>query len=176
METNVGFYSKEKEYIEKLNIDLVHFFEEHKKKLFFSALVMLGDRHKAEDAVQEVFLLAYKFLQKNQIDFNKAWLSKIMLNHCKQILKKEMIKVVELESIDEKVTKDSNFELLSTDEIVLWEIINKLDLHERTVIILRYVYDLKVSDISKIIKIKEGTVKSQISRTLSKVREMLKEE
>ena len=54
--------------------------------------------------------------------------------------------------------------------------INSLDDDLRTITILFYFEDLKYKDIAKVLGIKEGTVKSRLSRAKERLFTMLKEE
>jgi RNA polymerase sigma-70 factor (ECF subfamily) len=47
---------------------------------------MLGDRHDAEDAVQETMLRAYRFIGRyEERDVFRAWLFRILVNECRTI-------------------------------------------------------------------------------------------
>ncbi len=72
----------------------------HQTALFQLCLAFLGDRHEAEDAAQGVFLKAYRSLAsfRGGSAF-RTWLTRIGINHCKDILKKRRRrKVVSLEA------------------------------------------------------------------------------
>ena len=72
----------------------------HQTSLFQLCLAFLGDRHEAEDAAQGVFLKAYRSLAsfRGGSAF-RTWLTRIGINHCKDLLKKRRRrKVVSLDA------------------------------------------------------------------------------
>ena len=58
----------------------------------------------------------------------------------------------------------------------LWEILDRLDEKERTVVVLRYFHDLKLEDIAGILGENVNTVKARLYRTLKKMRMELEPE
>ena len=60
--------------------------------------------------------------------------------------------------------------------MTLYNAINALDDDLRTTTILFYFEDMKYKDIAKVLDIKEGTVKSRLSRAKEKLYNILKEE
>ena len=58
----------------------------------------------------------------------------------------------------------------------LYNAINSLDDDLRTTTILFYFEDMKYKDIAKILNVKEGTIKSRLSRAKEKLYNILKEE
>jgi RNA polymerase sigma-70 factor (ECF subfamily) len=55
----------------------------------------------------------------------------------------------------------------------LRQALDRLSSQQRTIFILRHDHDLPLAEISKILKISEGTVKSQLFRALKKLQEAL---
>lgn len=59
------------------------------QRMFKFCYLLLGNRHEAEDAVQETFLKAYRYLAAyRQDDSFLAWLYKIAANECRTIARK----------------------------------------------------------------------------------------
>jgi RNA polymerase sigma-70 factor, ECF subfamily len=144
--------------------------ESNKVTLYRLALSILVEKQDIEDAIQNSIIKAYEgviYLKKNE--FFKTWLIRILINECKSILKKNK-KIVHLEeaSIDISVTDDySNIELTSA--------VNLLEEDLKIVTTLFYFEDIPQKDISKLLGIPEGTVRSRLSRARTKLYEMLKE-
>jgi RNA polymerase sigma-70 factor, ECF subfamily len=137
----------------------------------------LKDKYLAEDAFQEVFIKVYKnFNRFKKNSSEKTWIMSITMNTCKDILriswfkKVLMIKNIEDDSLvdtygnvdDKIINKLQNEELLK-------EVMN-LPRKYKEPIILYYYEELSTVDISKILKIPEGTVRSRLfrARTLLK--------
>ena len=61
-------------------------YQTHNREIYYLALRLLGDPHKAEDATHDVFLKAYR----KQNDFRgdsswRTWLYRIAINHCSNL-------------------------------------------------------------------------------------------
>ena len=135
----------------------------------------VSDIDSAEDIVQDAFLKVYthKHYYKQIAKFS-TWLYTIAGNLAKtELRKKKTRKVTNLSQIG---PKDKDFELPSvepeTDKVAQNEYIekriqiaiNKLPLHFKTVTILRDIQEFSYEEISKIVDVPLGTVKSRINR------------
>ena len=120
------------------------------------------------DAIQETILKAYKSINSlRQPQFFKTWLIRILINECKKInIQKN--KTIPMEEI----VPDTSFSD-TEDNVLLHEIINLLESDLRTVVLLYYFEDLAVKEISDILDIPEGTVKSKLSRARRKLANIL---
>lgn len=110
------------------------------------------------DAVGEAVIKAYEHLDSlREIDKFRQWIMMITANEAKHIFRKR--KRVEL-------TEDvSRYGMTQNDKYdELWDIILTLDEKYRSVIILFYYDQMKIKEISEILHITEGTVKSRMSR------------
>ncbi len=70
-----------------VGLDFAALYEAHARAIYYLALRLLGDSGRAEDAVHDVFLKAYRA----QAGFRHAaevrtWLYRIALNHCQNLL------------------------------------------------------------------------------------------
>lgn len=131
------------------------------------ALGMLRSQADAEDAVSEAVLHAYegrKGLRKPERF--KAWLMQITANEArKQYRRKKRIVSMDELTVPEPSGWDDHHEL--------WDVVLKLELVYREVIIL-YFYDrMTIREIAKILRVPEGTVKSRLSRGKAVLKEML---
>lgn len=141
------------------------------------AYMYLKDKHLAEDVYQEVFIKVYKNFNKFRKDSSeKTWIMSITMNACKDMLRISWFKKV---SIFKDVEEDL---LLKPCENVDDSIINKVQNEEllkavmnlpskyKEPLILFYYEELSTVDISRILKIPEGTARSRLYRA----REMLR--
>ena len=111
-----------------------------------------------KDAVGEAVIKAYEHLDSlREIDKFRQWIMMITANEAKHIFRKR--KRVEL---TEDVSRYGMSQNDKHDE--LWDIILTLDEKYRSVIILFYYDQMKIKEISEILHITEGTVKSRMSR------------
>ncbi len=133
------------------------------------ALARVGDKHRADDVVQEVF---YRFLKKDRKyesdEHLKAWLIKVTINCSKNVFLDSFFKnTVEL-------TEDVVFN--NPEESDVYSAVLSLPSKYRTVIHLFYYEDMPVKEIAEILNTKESTVKSQLHRAREMLREKLKED
>ena len=141
----------------------------------------------ANDLVQETYLKAYRFIDKYHEGTNaKAWLFKILKNaYINEYRKKSKRPTkVDFEDIvayhdtdDDRVTgymdlRAEIFQYMMGDEVTT--AINALPLDFRTVILLCDVEDFTYEEISKIIDIPIGTVRSRLFRARNMLKETLK--
>lgn len=111
------------------------------------------------DAIQETILKAYKSISHlKQPAYFKTWLTKILINECRKILQNRN-KIVSIEEV-----KLGEKEADEYDDLDLKQAIKELDDELKVIVLLYYFEDLSVKEISEIINIPEGTVKSRLSR------------
>ncbi len=130
---------------------------------------MLQNQQDAEDAVSEAILRAYENIGtlRNAEKF-KAWIMQITANEARKIYNQRK-KTFISEYLEElmPVFEDEYHEL--------WDVVMKLDVVYREVIILFYYDQLSIREIGQVLKVKEGTVKSRLSRGKKQLREMLED-
>ena len=157
----------------------------YKNQLLNFIYRFLGNQEEAEDLVQETFLRVYK----NRRAYRKVakfstWIYTIAGNLAKTELRKR--KRRKIFSISDLGYEDKDYEIgdkgfspedrvngLITEEIVQREI-EDLSPKFREVIILRDIQELSYEEISKIVRIPLGTVKSRVNRGRLKLQERLK--
>lgn len=145
---------------------------------------MLGNAHEAEDAAQDTFIKAYQKLK----DFNPeaslyTWLYRIAVNTSLDYKKKPFFesffkKSDEGEEFVEEPASDwpSPEKLYESKQLdlALRKSLGKLSLKLRTVIILKEIEGLSYEEISDILDVSIGTVKSRISRAREELKTLLK--
>jgi RNA polymerase sigma-70 factor (ECF subfamily) len=136
------------------------------------AYIYLKDKHLAEDAFQEVFVKVYKNFNKFQGNSSvKTWILSITMNTCKDILRSSWLKRIVF-SQDQKLINCSNNIVDNPAEEVIKQLqynellseVMKLPKKYKEVIILFYYEEVSTSEISKILSIPEGTVRSRLFR------------
>ncbi|KLU65918.1 RNA polymerase sigma factor SigV [Desulfosporosinus acididurans] len=139
--------------------------------LYKVARTRLAAEEDIGDAIQETILLAFKSLQslKNPGSF-KAWLIKILINKCNDIIKQNS-RVMCIGSYEEadKLTEAVNHDYLEGD-MDFKRILMGLSIDYRTVIVLYYVNGFNTREISEILNEKEGTIKSRLSRARAQLK------
>ena len=144
----------------------------NKISMYRVAKSILSKEEDVEDAVSEAILKAYKNIKSLKDEsFFKTWLIRIVINESNTLYKKRSREIsVENEHFINLQVNDKY------KDLTLYNAINSLDEDLRTTTILFYFEDMKYKDIAKVLDIKEGTVKSRLSRAKEKLYNILKEE
>ena len=133
---------------------------------------ILSKEEDVEDAVSEAILKAYKNIKslKDESLF-KTWLIRIVINESNNLYKKRLREVAVDKDHFKNIKVNDSYKDLS-----LYNAINSLDDELRTTTILFYFEDMKYKDIAKVLNVREGTIKSRLSRAKEKLYNILKEE
>ena len=134
----------------------------------------LGDRQKAEDVCQDVFVRLITNAPVLQEGREKAWLLKVALNRCRDLWRGAWVKRVILGS--------PAFELIpAPDEIgkfadqeEIMGAIHQLPASFREVILLHYYQGYGITEIAEMMDLPEGTISSRLSRGRKKLESILK--
>ena len=142
----------------------------------------------ANDLVQEAYMKAYRFINNYEVGTNaKAWLFRILKNafiNDYRKKNKQPTKVDYEEIVNYHNEEDTNFssyddlrtemfDKMMGDEVTI--AINSLPVDFRTVILLCDIEGFTYEEISKIINVPIGTVRSRLFRSRNMLKEKLKE-
>lgn len=127
-----------------------------------------------EDLIQDTMIETYKHIKKlREPEKFKMWVIKILVNKCNKLYKKKYRNDI---SIDEYNME--NYIILNSqkdieDDLNFYYLIKKLKYEERIVLVLHYMEQYSVKDISKILKINENTVKTHLFRARERIKKDL---
>jgi len=142
----------------------------YQRTVFSIALRMLGDRHRAEDLAQEVFLQLYRSLATLGSDAHLAfWLRKVAVNRAIDRIRHEARYDNEPLSEAASVIEDAG----DADPLLerrMAELVSQLPPAARAVVVLRYQEDLDPVDIASTLDMPINTVKSHLKRSLTSLR------
>lgn len=142
--------------------------DKYKDDLYIMALAMLKNEADAEDAVSNAILKAYEHAdQVRAFHKFKAWMLTITKNEALKIMEKRFYLPG-----DDTVEAMSEPVLEHYDE--MWDIMQQMKEEYRLVVVLFYYDDLSLRDISEVLSIPVGTVKSRLSRGKEELRKALK--
>lgn len=151
--------------------EFVSLVEEYKLSLYRFAKSILKNDTEVEDAISESILKAYKNknILKNKESF-KSWMMRIVANECYDLIRR-----------NNRFDLRDNLETLNLvhmdkEYYGLRDMIDDLNEEFSSVLVLFYYEDMSIKEISKVLEISEGTVKSRLSRAKSKLKVLLKEE
>ncbi len=122
-----------------------------------------------EDAVAQAILNAYEKLDTLREDkYFRTWITRILINECYRINKQKSREVTFAEYAITNEAREDNHSFVFTE-------IMKLPQKIRIVVQLYYVEDYSVGEISSILHIPSGTVKSRLSAGRAKLKSILEE-
>ena len=161
--------------------------ELYKDKVFQLCFRMLGNSHEAEDTSQEAFIRAYINIERYNIDRKfSTWLYRIATNLCIDRIRKKKpdyyldAEVAGTEGLTlysqipaSQLAPDEEVSKIELQEIIQNEIL-KLPEKYRAVIVLKYIEELPLLEISKILDLPIGTVKTRIHRGRVALRKQLR--
>jgi RNA polymerase sigma-70 factor (ECF subfamily) len=157
------------------------------KRIFRGALSVTGDRHLAEEIVQDTFVVAFKkFGGFSDRASAFTWLYGIMLNkyrdHCRRGKLRKRLGFVrgnpDGEEIGRVVASDSTLaeNLARHDEgNLLMRAVEKLPFRMRTVVAMHYFDGLRLSEIAEVLQCRPGTVKSRLFSARKRLYDVLRQ-
>lgn len=151
--------------------------EMYKDKIFQVAFRMVGNRQEAEDIAQETFLRVYANLNSYDSSYKfSTWIYRIATNLCIDRGRKKKADF----SLDEETdgtngldwhsrlssNEKSPEEKLVTKELqeTVQDALSELAPKYRSIMILRYIEDLSLQEISEVLKLPITTIKTRIHR------------
>ncbi len=162
--------------------DIQHYlYKTYYKDVFRTIYYIINDRDISQDLVNESFIKAFNKLHTlRETDKFKPWICAIASNVAKNHIRKEK-RIVSYDSLETVIESYENLEDTILDAINEKELkakikvaLDSLDEDSKQVIVLRYFHDFSYESVSKHLNIKEGTVKSKISRAKRKLYQLLK--
>ena len=136
------------------------------------ALLKLKNVSEAEDVFQNVFIKLYTCDNSFESDKHiKAWLLKVTVNECINILKSSWNSKV-LESINDNSSYDSSTSVTANDNTEVWNVVAALPQKYQDVIFLFYHEQYSTEEISQILDISAPNVRTRLKRA----REILRRE
>jgi RNA polymerase sigma-70 factor (ECF subfamily) len=163
--------------------------EMYKDKIYHLGYRMLNQRQEAEDVVQETFLRVYTNLDR--YDENQkfsTWIYRIATNLCiDRLRKRKPTYSIDAELTDSEGTdwhamlasEDPSPEtelILSETQQHIREAIESLPDKYKSIVVLRYLHDLSLQEISDILEMPVTTVKTRVHRGREFLRKKLESE
>ena len=122
------------------------------------------------DAMQEAILKAYHSIGSlREIAFFKTWLLRILINQCKEMVRRRA-KVVPMQEFLER-GQEAPYE-----RVELQEAVDSLSEELRLLVTLYYFEDVPVKEIAAMLGLPDGTVKSKLARARQQLARFFGEE
>lgn len=154
----------------KLSVDEAY--EKYADRVFGAAFSVCRNQADADDVTQDTFIRYYSRSQDYEDESHiRAWLLRVAINRAKDITSSfwRKNKVTWEEYMDELVFPEP-------EDNRLFEAVMQLPEKYRIVIHLFYYEEYSISEIAKLLRSREGTVKSQLSRGRKLLKNMLMED
>ena len=139
------------------------------QRMYRIAISILENEEDAADAIQETVLRCWqKIGQLKNEEYFQTWLTRILINQCKDILKTrtKYVLVEEMPEVEYQEAYETND----------WKtILNHLDEKYRIVLELYYVEGFSTKEIAKLLHIKDVNVRSRMSRGRKQLEQYLQE-
>lgn len=140
----------------------------YEKSLYRIAISIVRNNEDALDCIQEAILKVYENIYNlKKAKYFKTWIIRILINKCNDLISK-----------NSKLVFISEYKNVSYDDSTIYnielnDILESLEEELRIIVMLYYFEDLSIRNISKIINIPQGTVKSRLSRARKKLRVLM---
>ena len=148
----------------------------YSEAMFFIASRYLKNEEAAKDAMQEGFLKAFLKLEfyTEKTTFG-AWLKRIIINHCIDVLKKNELETVSLDKYSLEIIDEENwnFDIEITKDFIL-SALEKLNLKHQIVVKLYLIEGYDHQEIAEILEIPIKTSRTHLRRGKLQLKELLK--
>jgi RNA polymerase sigma-70 factor (ECF subfamily) len=152
-------------------------YEAHKDLVFNVCFRMVGDWHEAEDLAQEVFVKAYRAMDRLRGEAKAStWLYRIAVNAClNHQRRKQRVRWLSLDFLFESrsetevglpASEQSPFDELTQreTETLVQDAVNSLPLNQRAVLVLQVYEGLSYEEIAAVMKCSVASVDSRLHR------------
>ena len=140
-------------------------------RAYFTALQICGDKHEAEDVLQESYITALnKISSLERTESFMGWFNRIVANKSKDFLKKKNPKLLSEDSewliedqMDEhdKFSPESNVDKEELKSVVM-DAVNELNVEKRACVMMKYFNDMSVNEIAQAMEVPVSTVKNRL--------------
>jgi len=151
----------------------------HGPRLYLLAVSMLGNRHDAEDAVQDTFTGAFRGLGGFQGRASlKTWLTRILVNNIAKLRRSRRVRkawpIDEVGEPPSAVPAGRATETVRADmRMDMAAVIRRLSEEHRVVILLREIQGMTYDEIAAVLAVPRGTVEPRLFRARQKLKQLL---
>lgn len=168
----INFSKRKKIEMEERYLNLVN---DSKDKLYKIAYSYVKDSDDALDIIQETVYKGYISYHKvKNPEFEKTWITRILINTSIDYLKKKK-KLVNLDTNIISEIPEEHGSLID-EKISVNQAMESLSEKEKTIIILRYFEDMKLIEVARLLNEPISTIKSTLYRSLKKLKIELTED
>jgi RNA polymerase sigma-70 factor (sigma-E family) len=149
------------------------FVQEFAESLHRTAYLLCGDWHQADDLVQEALAKAYSNWRKVQrADSPSAYVRRILINESRRTWRRNRHSAAQ-PGVYPADFAEADMSDKVVDRAELIEALQSLTARQRATVVLRFLEGLSERETAAILRCSLGTVKSQTSRALVKLKSVL---
>ena len=139
-----------------------------------SAYLVLGDSDRADDAVQDALTVLYRrWGRLNEVLSLDAYVHTMVVRACLTYRRRSWSRVLLRDDPPDSVVESGSSRV--DDSLLLRQALHRIPRAQRMAVILRYLCDLPVADVARVLGCSEGTVKSRTHHGLRALRTALGE-
>lgn len=148
-------------------------FNTHHRDAVRLAYLLTSDAEQAEDIVAEAFAKVYRQWQAGRVEDVGAYLRRAVANTANSKLRRRYLERREAarRTGDDRGVRTVDDDAADRDAV--WQALQRLPDKQRAAVVLRYYEDLSVEETAAVLGVSEGTVKSQVSRGLDRLEQLL---
>ena len=145
--------------------------ENVERKLYIIARSRLTNIEDIKDAMQDTIMYAYINIKKlKEVEKFNAWIVKILINSCNKIYNQKKINILSYSEFYENKFKYLSDLIDLENNMNFFNIIDFLDVQEKTLITMYYLDEYTTKEISEILDINESTLRSKLSSIRNKIK------
>ena len=150
-------------------------YDRYKDQLYRYAVYRLGNREDAEDVVQDCILDAWRQIGKlKSSEAFHSWIFKILAGCCSKKIRGTISQREKIEALKQEPEEGPRTGF--TDHLMLEQAFSQLDEQSRDIVLLSVVGGFTSEEVSRMVGLRPGSVRSRLSRSLKKMRECLEDE
>ena len=168
--------------------DFDHIVRRYQRKVYRVLFLMLKNPEDADNMTQECFLRAYTSMHSFRGDCSvQTWLLRIAVNLARDHARnrragfwKRLLRIDEGGAIangQEPVCVKASPErgMLAREELdAVWRAVDKLSIRQKEVFVLRFAEEMDLKEIAEVLSVRTGTIKAQLFRAVTSVREQVR--
>ena len=141
-------------------------------RMYGAAKLILRDQHRAEDAVQDALIIAWRHVATiRDPDAWDAWLYRLTVRACYRLARvRGTLDLGEVAVSADPGSSVPDFTQSVADREQIMAALSSLPLEQRAVIVLHFYLDLPLTQVAAVLDVPAGTAKSRLHRGLERLR------
>ncbi len=154
-------------------VDFAEFVESESRGLVAAVYAIVGDRHRAEEIVQDAFERCYRRWRRvSRLDRPGAWARRVAINAAISSTRRSTNERRAVERLGARVDRDGAPDaLVSVEDEGVWAAVRALPGDQAAAIALRYGADVGVEEIAATLRLSVPAVKSLLHRGRAALRD-----